>query len=72
MSIFRPNCKTPAKASAPVSVTLQFDESGKLQAVLLTAQSDIDEALLVETLYRHFRPRHLLLIQRLLRRCHGQ
>lgn len=56
----------PDKASAKITATLQFSETGYLRSILLNAQSNGDEAVLERALDRLFKPGHIGWVKRLI------
>jgi len=59
---------TENKASAKISVVMEFTETGYLQSVLLNAQNQGDEAVLDKALNRLFKPNHFSWVRRLFKR----
>ncbi len=56
------------KASAKISVTMEFSSTGYLQSILLNAQNDGDEAVLDRALNRLLKPSHFPWVRRLFKR----
>lgn len=56
------------KASAKISVTMEFSSTGYLQSILLNAQNDGDEAILDRALNRLLKPGHFAWVRRLFKR----
>ena len=51
--------KPPREASAKITATLEFSNSGRLKSILLNAKSDVDTDVLERALNRIMKPRHV-------------
>jgi hypothetical protein len=62
------NDPSKSKTSAKITITLEFTSTGYLKSVLLNAQHDGDEEVLIRALNRLLKPGHFTWVRRLFRR----